>query len=352
MNIRVRTLSEAEWLATSAGFRDAAFEQSVGYGRPAAARIGGQLRLLAIEADGATLALAAARIRHVPGFRRGIAWVPGGPLIWRAGGFGPGADTLRAILGALRDQLVGREGHVLRLRLPAIMPPGVDGAVVLRDAGFGPTSRAPRYRSFAMDLSRDAEQLMASLHGKWRTDLRFALKSGMAVDQGSSRDGPLAPTFIARFMSLYRTVQDAKGFRPDITPEFHFACVGDAASPDYTLDILIATKDGEDLAGIVIGTTGMGTTYLFGATGDAGRPLRAGYLLQWEGMALARGRGGAWYDLGGVDFDENPDVARFKERMGGQAVATDAYEARPSGVFPHFVEGLERLRAEIRKRRK
>lgn len=190
---------------------------------------------------------------------------------------------------------------------------------------------------------------MARLNGKWRTDLRFALKSGLGRDHATSRSG-LDPALIARFMALYGAVQDAKGFRPEITPEFHFGLTdGAAGAEDYRLDILIATKDGQDVAGIVLGTAGACTTYLFGATADAGRPLKAGYFLQWEGLALARHIGSAWYDLGGVDFEANPDVARFKERMGGVLISADPHEARPGGLFPKLLDGLEGVRARIRK---
>jgi lipid II:glycine glycyltransferase (peptidoglycan interpeptide bridge formation enzyme) len=111
------------------------------------------------------------------------------------------------------------------------------------------------------------------------------------------------------------------------------------------------TKDGRDLAGIVIGTTGQTAIYLFGATADAGRGLRAGYFLTWQGICLSQDRGLNWYDLGGVDFDANPDVARFKDRMNGVKIeAAGPFEARPKGLVWLLVAGLETMRAKLRKR--
>ena len=59
-------------------------------------------------------------------------------------------------------------------------------------------------------------------------------------------------------------MQAAKGFQPDITPEFHFDIFPPGTEhPDYALEILIATKDGQDVAGIVVGAAGPTATYLF-----------------------------------------------------------------------------------------
>jgi hypothetical protein len=250
---------------------------------------------------------------------------------------------LFAVLSTLRRQVVQRAGHILRLRLPGLAPQHAD---LMRDtaaaAAFSPTLRAPLYRSVALDLRLPEATLMQRLEGKWRTDLRYALKSDLGMDHGNS------PALQARFLALFRVVQTAKGFAPDITPEFHFGLSG----PDYRLDVLIATKDGQDLGGIVIGTSGQTATYLFGATAEAGRHLRAGYFLTWQGMALARQRGLHWYDLGGIDREANPDVARFKDRMNGVPILSESFEARPTGLIAPVTLVLENLRARLKKRGK
>lgn len=343
--LRSRSMSEAEWMQTGLVFSDFGFEQSLAYAKPAAERIGGQLQLVAVESAGRVPGAAAIRLRLIPGLGRGIAWIPSGPLVVARGEALPDAAALQAVLTALRQDLCDRQGHVLRFRLSGVAL--LDHAVVqvaAAAAGFSPYAGRPPYRSFALDLSQDSDTLMRRLNGKWRTDLRFALKSDLGLDRGF--DAALQ----ARFLALYAEVQAAKGFQPEITPEFHFGlCSTGSAHPDYALEILIATKDGKDVAGIVVGTAGPTATYLFGATGDAGRPLRAGYFLTWQAILLAQGRGQRWYDLGGVDFDANPDVARFKERMGGEKIEADVYEARPKDLGGKLIIGLETLRARLRR---
>jgi lipid II:glycine glycyltransferase (peptidoglycan interpeptide bridge formation enzyme) len=192
----------------------------------------------------------------------------------------------------------------------------------------------------ALELTRGTQALMSALNGKWRTDLRSALKSGLILERGNG------PSIEARFLAMFDKVQTAKDFRPDVSPQFHFRLGG----PDYAVETLVAVKDGKDVAGIVTGTTGGCATYLFGATTDAGRPVRAGYFLTWEAVCLAQSRGLSWYDLGGIDTVANPDVARFKERMNGVPLLAEPFEACPSGLVPRVVLGAEALRARLKRR--
>lgn len=341
--LSVRAVAEADWPGYAQKFRDLSFEQSLTYGRAATTRIGGKMRCLVLERDEQLIAAAQVRIKTLPGLGRGIAWIASGPLLHPVAGPAPEPAVIAEVLTALRAELALRQGHVLRLRLAGIAFHDKDAvAAISSAAGYSPTDRASGYRSIAIDLRQDETALMATLNGKWRTDLRFALKSGLTLETGNS------PDMQARFLVLFRDIQAAKGFAPDITPEFHFALSG----PDLTYDVLIIKKDGQDLAGIVIGTSGLCTVYLFGATAEAGRTLRAGYLLTWEGIRLSQGRGMQWYDLGGVDFDENPDVARFKDRMNGHAVdAAGPYETHSGAPVAHLIKALETLRTRLRKQR-
>lgn len=348
--LTTRILPAADWPAYAARFHDLGFEQSLTYTLASASRIGAQAEFVGVEQAGQPVAAAALRIKRVPGLGRGIAWCPAGPLLRTDAGTGPGAQAgpdLAAILRALRARVAQQQGHILRLRLAGLaLQPEEQVRKAAAAAGFVPTTRAPLYRSTALDLRLPEPVLLQRLEGKWRTDLRHALKSGLGLDQGHSA------ALQARFLALFRSVQSAKGFAPDIPPAFHFALSGPDSGPDYALDILIATKDGQDLGGVVVGRTGRIATYLFGATAEAGRPLRAGYFLTWAGMARARAQGMDWYDMGGIDRTANPDVARFKDRMKGVEVLCDAYEARPAGLVPPLIAALESLRARAKQRRK
>lgn len=338
----LRRLDPADWPGFAAGFRDLTYEQSLAWAAASAARLGAEVQVLGLERDGRPVAGAVARVKRVPGLGRGIAWIASGPVALAPDAPDPSDEDMTAILAALRAELRDRQGHVLRLRppVPHRRAPGSWEAVAAA-AGFAPSARARGYRTVLLDLRRDDAALMRGLDGKWRTELRAALRAGLAVDRGPAAEADRA----RRFRALYDRVREAKGFESDLEPEFFLGLAG----PDFRAEVLIATKDGVDVAGVTVGETGPVAVYLHGATDEAGRRLRAGYLLTWEALRAARDRGRAWYDLGGIDPEANPGVTRFKLRMGGEDLtAPGPWEARPPGPLPRLIEGLEALRARAR----
>lgn len=331
MSLNVTTIRPEAWPDISAGFQDLSFEQTLSYSRAAADRIGAEVRCLLVrDASMSTQAAGIARIKRVPGLGRGIAWMPSGPLLRFKGA---DADPT-PVLEALRQSLCNDSGHVLRIRHSptAFLDADVAASSAFR-AGFAETIRGKSYRTIILDLSLSEEALRARLEGKWRADLRIAERQGLQVDAGNG------PDLQSRFLALFDRTMELKGFRPGIPPEFHFAL----DFVDYDLDILIAVHEGVDVAGVVAGAAGLTSVYLFGALNQAGRPLRAGYLLTWEALRRARKAGLRWYDLGGIG-DENADVARFKTRMKGRETRAPVFEARPPGVVPRLILTAESTR--------
>ncbi len=341
-SLALRDIAPDDWPALSGAFDDLTYEQSLTYARAAAARIGAEARFVVLEtADGTPAAAACLRIKRVPGLGRGIAWIAAGPLTRPRERPAPAPDQLREILSALRRE-VHAAGHVLRLRLPVVAgyDPG-DSAALAREAGFVPTESAPAYRTVVLDLDRDEDALMQGLHGKWRNPLRNALKAGLTLDSG-----PIA-AFSDRFHGLYERVQRAKGFDPDIPPEFYY----DLSGPDFAHDVLIARAEGADVAGMTIGRSGPNAVYLFGATDEPGRRLNAGYFLMWHSMLHSRAAGMRRFDLGGIDAADNPTVTRFKLRTGGaETAAPGPWEARPPGAGGRLIGLAETLHGKLRGR--
>ncbi|MWD29583.1 peptidoglycan bridge formation glycyltransferase FemA/FemB family protein [Aquicoccus sp. SCR17] len=334
-DISLKNVTETEWPQISGNFEDLNFEQTITYGNAAAERIGAKVRFVVAERADEIMAAACIRIKYVPGLRRGIAWIASGPLLVSRSGYFPSEKEISAILAAFRKKICVEEGHILRLR-PAALP-GWDiesFEAAASAAGFIPASRGPAYRTVAVDLAPDEGALMKGLHGKWRNLLRASQKSGLELESG-----PISK-LQGRFHALYTEVQEKKGFSPEIPPDFYYQLEG----CDFEHEVLIARKDGVDLAGITIGRTGTSSVYLFGATASQGRSVNAGYFLIWNGILESRSKGSSWFDLGGIDEANNPDVTRFKRRTGGQEVsAPGPFESRPSGLGQRAIRFSEEL---------
>ena len=82
---------------------------------------------------------------------------------------------------------------------------------------------------------------------------------------------------------------------------------------------MIAQRESEPVAAILLTVHGNSATYLVGWSGDAGRRVRAHNLLLWRAVEHLKSAGIRWLDLGGINADA-PGVAHFKRGMGGELV--------------------------------
>lgn len=341
--LSVRVLSPSEWPACSAAFLDLTYEHSLTYAHAAANRIGADPQfVLLTTSSGKPVACACLRIKRIPGLGRGIAWIAAGPLVQHVDQPDPGLETLRAVLTALRAHAT-ETGHILRLRFPIVARHDVSALDQLAiEEGFSHSDRSPSYRTILIDCNQDKDTLMHNLHGKWRNPLRNALKSKMVLD--------IIPIANAheRFHALYQEVQAAKGFQPDIPPEFYYTLKG----LDFTHEVLFAQHDGIDIGGMTIGRSGTNAVYLFGATSEAGRRLNAGHYLMWHSILRCKELGMKWYDLGGIDPESNPTVTRFKQRVGGADLqAAGPYEFQHKGRISRMIRAAEALHVRLKGRR-
>ena len=90
-----------------------------------------------------------------------------------------------------------------------------------------------------------------------------------------------------------------------------------AAGDTGTVRVWNAFHDGTAVAGIAVIRHGASATYLAGWTSAAGRHHNAHNLLLWHAITKLRESGTDWLDLGGVDTQSAPGLARFKLGLGG-----------------------------------
>lgn len=341
--LTIAEIAPGKWPDICAQFSDLSFEQCLTYSQAAADRVGAvPLYLGMYDRAGNLVAAISFRLKTIPVLNKGIAWAPAGPMIHRKDGPAVTADRVREVLETLTHQF-DKIGHILRLRFPVVAPDmGEAIAEHAKALGYIASARAHSYRSVIVDCSADEDMLMRQLHGKWRNLLRKAMKSDCTL-----HTAPLVQQSV-RFDRMYREVQSAKGFQPDITPDFYYELTG----PDFQHEVLFARDGNDDVAGMTIGVTGQNAVYLFGATTQRGRQLNAGYFLMWEAILACKRKGVRWLDLGGIDPTSNPEVTRFKLRTGGtDVVAPGPFEYRPRGLSAGLILLAERAYSKLKSKR-
>lgn len=316
--VRVDPLEEDAALALLAGA--GSWRQYPAYAAEAARRVSASSRFLAIRDGGEAFAVLNLRTRRLPLGAGSSGLVSHGPVLLRATRFWQ--EDLDRALDALARH--AREtGEEIRIdcdpawSLAGISPAPPGGA--LPDAGSRP------YRTIVLPIGDGADRVRSRLHGKWRTTLRQAERSGLRIVVSDD------PADFARMRPMLSDLMARKGFTVNQDADFFARVAAGARGQERILITLVLAGD-EVVSAHVGAYSGSMACYLLGATSDRGRDLRAAYAAQWSAIGAAIGFGQQWYDLGGVDPAGNPDVYRFKNRMGGREVfAGGALILPPSG---------------------
>jgi len=341
--VKLEGVPDDVWDATLNQFDDANYRQLSAYAFAAATRVGARSENVVIRRGGDLLGICNVRIRKIPLLPIGIAYINGAPLIRRSNTSVDCAEALSDCLRALHTEFVKRRGYVFRVIGVARADFSNDLADrIFREAEFSPCKAKGRYRTILVDINRDLVDVRKGFDQKWRNVLNKAERQELTVIRGTGQE-----LFLA-FQRLYRGLVERKKLSVDLGPDF-FQGLQESLAQSEQFVVHVALQSGEPVAGHIGAYHGDTAVYLLGAANDVGLKCNASYLLQWHVIQYAKERGCRWYDLGGIDPEGNPDVYRFKMRIGGIDVcAPGPYESGPP-LRRAFLPKLESLYRMIRK---
>lgn len=342
----VRRIDRAEWDQRSGSYADYNYRQLWPFGEASARRIGASCEHVAIESQEGVIGLADVRIKRLP-VTGGIAYISGGPIVRQKDVPSVHEEALRLSLRALRREYVEKRGLILRIAPSAGSDTWhVQQEQAFESVGFKTSDAMRKYRTVLLDLNRRASEIRADFSQKWRNCLNAAERSELTVETG------IGTGLFREFECLFAETRKRKEFSVDLDVAFYEAVQSDLVARDQFV-LTIARLKGEPVAGHVASMPGDTCTYLLGASNAEGRGAKASYLLQWKVIEKARQTGCHYYDLGGIDVEANPGVARFKQRMGGSEVlASGPYELSPRGLNRILTQSAEKLYRFVRGNRK
>lgn len=177
-------------------------------------------------------------------------------------------------------------------------------AEALRDAGFWPLVTPA---SLAMLPLGEAQAMRAALHQKWRNRLVRAERAGMTViGEPLEHDHWLLAADAAQAR--------ARGYRP--LP--HAVSLAFARANPGQAIVYEARQGGVPVAAILVLRHGAMATWQTGHATADGRRLNAMNLALWRAMTDLAADGHAMLDLGLVNGDDAPGIARFKLGTGAR----------------------------------
>lgn len=176
-------------------------------------------------------------------------------------------------------------------------------------------------RTIAIDIKDSEETILARMKPKCRYNIRLAEKKGVTVRAWDD---------IPAFHEMLSVTGGRDNF--GVHSKEYYQRAFELFHPKGTCELLVAEYEDRPLASLMVFATGKRAWYVYGASNDQERNRMPTYLLQWQAIRWAKGRGCEEYDLWGVP-DENEEtleanfetrhnglwgVYRFKRGFGGQ----------------------------------
>lgn len=170
-----------------------------------------------------------------------------------------------------------------------------------------------------VSLKGEEEEILARMKRKTRYNIRLAEKRGVSVRTGGFNE-------LETWYDIYRETADRDGIAIHSFDYYRKVFQEGLKRKNPSVRLLLAEVEGEIVAGNIVVLHGKRATYLYGASRSVKRNLMPTYLLQWEGMRIARAHGCESYDLFGIPPkpDENHPMYglyRFKVGFGGEIVS-------------------------------
>jgi len=198
--------------------------------------------------------------------------------------------------------------HIPGAALTLALPDSPCDLAAYRHVRFRPVM-TPQYMA-ELDLSTPEEDRLAAQHGKWRNRLRHSQSHTLTVT-----DGPYRPERDCDLLMREATQRKSQGY---------------SALPLPFVENWAHTNTGASRVFRAYGANGMqafmlillhrpGATYHIGWSNAEGRASSAHNLLMWRASNWLAQRGYTRFDLGVIDTDNAPGLARFK--LGTGAVA-------------------------------
>ena len=243
-------------------------------------------------------------VRHLGPLKIGLGYAARGPLAQAP--LDP--DALRAFTAAARTEARSVGASHVRID-PEIEDPDSRLTAALRALGWRPAKEIQPTSTRMLDLGIDEDELWQGIHRKWRQSITKGARDGTTVvSAGAERLGD--------FHRIHAETMARVGL--PARSERSFAALYEAFARDghAHLSFTESPEEGTTSTILLLGW-GPQVVDLYGGTTDAGRRLRANYLIKWEAIKAAKAAGYRLYDLWGLPSERVND---FKSGWGGREV--------------------------------
>ncbi len=307
-------------------------------------RDGCRITRVGVLEEGQLVAAALVQLATMPYVNAPWLYVPRGPVV-----DDPASPALSAIINELHQ--IARRERAVMLKIEPHVEEGTPGwREALKELGFqlNPVPAHVR-RSWLLDITPPEQRLLAGMKRSWRYNIKVAERSGIQVREARTFEDMKA------FYRIYQQTSQRDDFT--ILPLKHYTDILELFANDARL--FLADYQGETLVGHLLIRYGAWCWDMFGATAEAYRNLKPGYLLHWKTFLWAKAQGCTFYDFRGIPEALEPgeelwNVYEYKRGFGGcsrLSLATHDYVYRPLLYWPVTLASRARVNWRRRKLR-
>ena len=174
-----------------------------------------------------------------------------------------------------------------------------------------------------IDLSLGQEKLWSNLDKQWRYGVRSAEKKNVQIES------TVLEKSVAEFFKLCQQISDTKKFRLQGSVDFLLFLLKNSTHQGVEALLFVAKFNDKICGGAYIFRVGDNLHYMWGGVDRNYSKERVGELLQWKVIEWGCQHGCKLYDLEGIDEANNPGVAAFKKKMGGEVIGLPGRQISP-----------------------
>ena len=297
--VEIDNITKNEWNNLITLFDDVTIFQTWEYGEKNSMH----LSHLVLKYADDVVACAQVRIFKPPIFKAGIAYINHGPL-WIIKN-NKNIDVLKKIANVLIQEYVNSRKLSLKVNLEYEKTDSYANDIMDIFIEFGYIKKEHKEQHPILTLNNSIEELRKGLDQKWRNQLNIADRNSLEIIEGYEDQ------YITEFSKIFKSMIFQKKFTK---PESIDGFIDVFKILPYNLRplVILCKYENEFIAGGVFSTLGTTGIYLFGASNNKGRDLKASYLIQWRIILWLLQNGFSRYNLSGINKINNPGTYHFK----------------------------------------
>jgi len=253
------------------------------------------------------------RIKTLPIIKRGIAYVRWGPM-WQPNEKEKKYENLSLALKYLYEEYVIKRKLYLQICPNIFKDKDASYNEIFIKEKFKHLHNIKAYRTFVLNLAPSLEEINMGFENDWRRRIKKAAGKNITIKQATDDHS------YDNLIKLYRQTHSRKKFKEYVSIET-FREIQKELKKKKKMKIFLGYIDKRPAVSFLISDIGKFGLALLGGTSKEGLKQSVTNVLHWEVIQFLKNSKKPFYDLGGIDPENNRSVYKFKRGSGADDIS-------------------------------